>query len=125
MSVKMPVGAVTLLYVCDKEQCNEDVHEQALADMPEVGTLICPDCGDDMLLVETKITGEPRVTTDIEDETVDALTPDYGRVVLVVDALAVSYGTRYACFKPGDPGAWGTPLIELKREVPGVEVVRL
>jgi len=123
MGINIPLDALTLHYSCD-EHLDPILAEQPLADITEVGTLICPECGEDMGLVGTTVTGEPRETRTIDGEEVEALSPKYGKVVLVAEVLAVSFGTHYACFKPGDPGAWGTPIIELKRQVSGVEVLR-
>lgn len=45
---------IILRYKCDEH--DETEYEQPLCDVPDVGTLICPECGDDMtLLPEVRI----------------------------------------------------------------------
>jgi hypothetical protein len=50
----VPVKAITLVYVCEDHD-PEDGYEygyQPLADIVSVGTLICPECGEDMSLTD-------------------------------------------------------------------------
>lgn len=47
----LPVQLIVLEYRC--EDCGpEDIHTQPLADITYSGTLICPECGNDMDLTE-------------------------------------------------------------------------
>jgi hypothetical protein len=126
MSVSIPPSAITLEYICNDH--DEAIRsDQPLVDITDVGTLICPDCGEDMLLVDTRIEGENGTYPDrvIDDVPVPhALAPAYGRVLLILEANAVSYGTVFACFKPAD-AEWGTPLLEIRRTTKSATVVRL
>lgn len=45
----IPASEITLNWTC--EECDEKV-QQPLTDIVEVGTAICPECGDDMTLEE-------------------------------------------------------------------------
>jgi predicted RNA-binding Zn-ribbon protein involved in translation (DUF1610 family) len=47
MKELIPVSHITLLWICP--DCDEKV-EGALSDIVDVGTAICPDCGEDMVL---------------------------------------------------------------------------
>jgi len=48
--------SITLHYVCEDSDCSEadagTVQDQQLVDVPEVGTLICQECGEDLVLQE-------------------------------------------------------------------------
>lgn len=47
-----PATWITLLYVCEEAEHTPVALEQPLADIVEVGTLICPECGEDMELLD-------------------------------------------------------------------------
>lgn len=130
MSVNLPISAITLNWYCPAEEdCADDgFHPQPLADIMMVGGLICPDCGEDMVLEDATVTGEryPERTLDKDgpDEwTGEALSPAYGDVTIVARVTAVSFGTKIACFKPLD-APYGSRLLEFDRTFDKLAVVR-
>jgi hypothetical protein len=54
METNIPASSITLNYTCADDN---QTATQPLADITFVGTLICPDCGEDMAL-------DPTVTVD-------------------------------------------------------------
>ena len=64
----MDINNITLVYECTE---HDGQHRQPLADIVSVGTLICPECGEDMELVDTRTAWEERETdtyvTDLTD----------------------------------------------------------
>lgn len=56
MLSRIPTHAVWLSWTCDNTDEHPDIEnnieqvEQQLTEVPEVGTAICPQCGDDMWL---------------------------------------------------------------------------
>lgn len=61
----MKTERIILVYVCDE---HEGEHTQPLTDVPHVGTLICPECGEDMTLQP-----EVRFTADVSIIAVEIL----------------------------------------------------
>ncbi len=62
MEKTIKTSSVFLQYVCVNESCGccskQEIHEQPLVDIVDVGTLICPECGDDMGLLDEAIVEE-------------------------------------------------------------------
>jgi len=56
MKKKVKTSSILLQYVCVNESCEccseQEIHEQPLVDIVDVGTLVCPECGDDMELLD-------------------------------------------------------------------------
>jgi len=56
MKKKIKTKSIFLQYVCVNETCEccsrQEIHEQPLVDIVDVGTLVCPECGDDMELLD-------------------------------------------------------------------------
>lgn len=54
----VPLSAVTVIWYCPAEDncTDEDMHPQPLADIMMVGGLICPDCGEDMVMEDAVVT---------------------------------------------------------------------
>lgn len=48
----MDINNITLVYECTE---HDGRHRQPLADIVSVGTLICPECGEDMELVDADL----------------------------------------------------------------------
>lgn len=59
MKKKIKTKSILLQYVCVDESCEccsrQEIHEQPLVDIVDVGTLVCPECGDDMELLDEVI----------------------------------------------------------------------
>lgn len=68
----MDINNITLVYECTED---DGQYRQPLADIVSVGTLICPECGEDMELVDTHTAWENRtvlqiLAADLEDQAV-------------------------------------------------------
>lgn len=56
MSVSVSPDVIVLEYVCNDHD-KPVTAEQSLADISNIGTLVCPDCDEDMALVAVRILG--------------------------------------------------------------------